>query len=168
MALAYHRTHGLDVVVSRGSNTYGSRQFPEKLIPLLVTNLMEGLPVPLYGDGRNVRDWLHVSDHCRAVGLLLAKGGPGEVYNVGGGTELTNADITARLLAACGAGWEMVDRVADRKGHDARYSLDIRKISTELGYAPHRKFDEALEETIRWYDRNRSWWRPLKASAALT
>ncbi|MFJ6935222.1 dTDP-glucose 4,6-dehydratase [Streptomyces sp. NPDC101132] len=168
LALSYQRTHGLDVVVSRSSNTYGSRQFPEKLIPLFLTNLMEGLSVPLYGSGQNVRDWLHVSDHCRAIALILHCGRSGEVYNVGGGTELTNEDVTARLLSACDAGWDMVDRVPDRKGHDLRYSLDTRKIAAELGYAPQRKFDEAIEETIRWYRDNRSWWYPLKAAAALT
>ncbi|MFI8099573.1 dTDP-glucose 4,6-dehydratase [Streptomyces sp. NPDC086023] len=168
LALSYQRTHSLDVVVSRSSNTYGPRQFPEKLIPLFLTNLMEGVPVPLYGNGQNVRDWLHVSDHCRAIELILHRGKSGEVYNVGGGTELTNEDVTARLLSACDAGWDMVDRVPDRKGHDLRYSLDTRKITAELGYAPQRKFDEALEETVRWYRDNRSWWQPLKAAAALT
>jgi dTDP-glucose 4,6-dehydratase len=165
LALAYHRTHELDVVVTRCSNNYGPYQFPEKVIPLFVTNLMDGLPVPLYGDGGNVRDWLHVADHCAGIDLALRKGRAGEIYNIGGGTELTNKELTARLLDACGAGWDSVREVTDRKGHDRRYSLDITKISEELGYAPAYDFDRGLAETIEWYRRNRAWWEPLKAKA---
>jgi len=165
LALAYHRTHKLDVVVTRCSNNYGPYQFPEKVIPLFVTNLLDGLPVPLYGDGGNVRDWLHVADHCAGIDLALRKGRAGEVYNIGGGTELTNKELTARLLDACGAGWDSVQEVVDRKGHDRRYSLDITKISTELGYSPAYDFDRGLAETIEWYRRNRAWWEPLKAKA---
>jgi len=163
LALAYHRTHRLDVVVTRCSNNYGPYQFPEKMIPLFVTNLLDGAPVPLYGDGGNVRDWLHVADHCAGIDLVLHNGRAGEVYHIGGGTELTNKELTARLLEACGCGWESVREVADRKGHDRRYSLDITKISTELGYAPAYDFDRGLAETIDWYRVNRTWWEPLKA-----
>jgi dTDP-glucose 4,6-dehydratase len=163
LALAAYRTHGLDVVVTRCSNNYGPYQFPEKVIPLFVTNLLDGVPVPLYGDGGNIRDWLHVEDHCRGIALALEKGRPGEVYHIGGGTELTNKDLTGRLLAACGAGWDMVRPVADRKGHDRRYALDITKISEELGYAPQISADDGLTSTVAWYRDNRAWWEPLKA-----
>jgi dTDP-glucose 4,6-dehydratase len=162
IALAYHRTHGLDVVVTRCSNNYGPHQYPEKVIPLFVTNLMEGRKVPLYGDGLNVRDWLHVSDHGRGIHLALQKGRAGEVYHIGGGAELTNRELTGRLLEACGAGWDSVEMVTDRKGHDRRYSLDITKISNELGYAPSVSIDEGLATTVAWYRDNRAWWEPLK------
>jgi dTDP-glucose 4,6-dehydratase len=167
VARAYARTHGLPVCVTRCSNNYGPYQFPEKVIPLFVTNLMDGRPVPLYGDGLNVRDWLHVDDHCRALHLVLEGGRPGEVYNIGGGTELTNTELTERLLAASNAGWDAVERVEDRKGHDRRYSVDISKISRELGYAPQVPFDEGLAGTVAWYHENRGWWEPLRARAAL-
>jgi dTDP-glucose 4,6-dehydratase len=163
VALAYHRTHKLDVVVTRCSNNYGPYQFPEKVVPLFVTNLLDGLPVPLYGDGGNVRDWLHVADHCRGIDLALTRGRAGEVYHIGGGEELTNKELTAKLLEACGAGWDSVQPVADRKGHDRRYSLDISKISEELGYAPAFDFTRGLAETVAWYRDNRAWWEPLKA-----
>ncbi len=162
LARSYARTFGMDVSVTRCSNNYGPHQFPEKVIPLFVTNLMDGLPVPLYGEGRNVRDWLHVDDHCRGINLVLAKGRAGEIYNIGGGTELTNLELTEQLLAAMGVGWEMVTRVPDRKGHDLRYSVDISKISAELGYAPQVPFETGLPETIAWYRANEAWWRPLK------
>jgi dTDP-glucose 4,6-dehydratase len=162
LARAYGRTFGMDVSITRCSNNYGPHQFPEKVIPLFVTNLMDGLPVPLYGEGRNVRDWLHVDDHCRGINLVLAKGRAGETYNIGGGTELTNVELTERLLAAMGVGWEMVRRVEDRKGHDLRYSVDITKIAGELGYAPEVPFEQGLAETIAWYRANEAWWRPLK------
>jgi dTDP-glucose 4,6-dehydratase len=167
MALASHRTHGLDVTVTRCSNNYGRYHFPEKMIPLFVTNLLDGGKVPLYGDGRNVRDWLHVSDHCRGVDLVLHHGRAGEVYHIGGGTELTNRELTGRLLAACGAGWDRVMEVPDRKGHDLRYSLGIGKIREELGYEPLTAFDEGLADTVAWYRDNRAWWEPLKARAEL-
>ncbi len=163
LALAYHRTHGMDVVVTRCSNNYGPYQFPEKVIPLFVTNLLDGRTVPLYGDGGNIRDWLHVHDHCRGIALAQMKGRAGEVYNIGGGTELTNKELTGRLLAACGADWDRVELVTDRKGHDRRYSLDIGKISSELGYAPSVDLDRGLADTVRWYRDNRAWWEPLKA-----
>jgi len=166
LVLAAHRTHGLDVVVTRCSNNYGPHQFPEKVIPLFVTNLLDGRTVPLYGDGGNIRDWLHVEDHCRGIQLALEKGRPGEIYHIGGGTELTNKELTARLLAACGAGRDMVRPVADRKGHDRRYSLDITKIGEELGYAPQIGIEEGLAATVAWYGENRAWWEPLKARNA--
>ena len=162
LARAYGRTFGMDVSITRCSNNYGPHQYPEKVIPLFVTNLMDGLPVPLYGEGRNVRDWLHVDDHCRGINLVLAKGRAGETYNIGGGTELTNLELTERLLAAMGVGWEMVRRVEDRKGHDLRYSLDITKIADELGYSPEVPFPRGLADTIAWYRDNEAWWRPLK------
>jgi dTDP-glucose 4,6-dehydratase len=163
IALAYHRTHGLDVVVTRCSNNYGPYQFPEKVIPLFVTNLLDGRKVPLYGDGGNVRDWLHVADHCAGIQLALEGGRAGHVYHIGGGTELTNKELTALLLDACGAGWDMVEAVQDRKGHDRRYSLSIDKISEELGYAPTLSFEDGLAQTVAWYKENRAWWEPLKA-----
>ncbi|MFC6597367.1 dTDP-glucose 4,6-dehydratase [Kitasatospora paranensis] len=167
LALAYHRTHGMDVVVTRCSNNYGHHQFPEKVVPLFTTNLLDGRKVPLYGEGGNVRDWLHVSDHCRGIDLVMRGGRPGRVYNIGGGTEITNKELTGLLLEAAGAGWEMVEHVQDRKGHDLRYSLDITRIREELGYEPQVSFADGLADTIAWYRDNRAWWEPLKARAAL-
>ncbi|MFD7664852.1 dTDP-glucose 4,6-dehydratase [Streptomyces sp. NPDC059788] len=151
LALAHHRTHGLDVSVTRCSNNYGPYQHPEKVIPLFVSRLLAGGRVPLYGDGLHVRDWLHVDDHCRALRLVLEGGRPGEVYNIGGGTELSNRDLTARLLAACGADADRIERVTDRKGHDRRYSVDWTKIHDELGYTPRHSFEDGLAETVAWY-----------------
>jgi dTDP-glucose 4,6-dehydratase len=168
LARSFHRTHGLPVCVTRCSNNYGPYQFPEKVIPLFVTNLMDGKKVPLYGDGLNVRDWLHVDDHCHGIQLVVDGGRPGEIYNIGGGTELTNLELTRRLLAAFGVGEEMVERVEDRKAHDRRYSVDITKISTELGYRPLMSFEEGLADTVEWYRRNRSWWESLKDRARLS
>ncbi|WP_300013388.1 dTDP-glucose 4,6-dehydratase [Pseudonocardia sp.] len=162
LARSYHRTHGLPVCITRCSNNYGPHQFPEKVIPLFVSNLLDGRTVPLYGDGLNVRDWLHVADHCRAIQLVAEKGRDGEVYNIGGGTELTNRELTYRLLAAVGAGEEMVEQVTDRKGHDRRYSVDWSKIADELGYAPRVPFTQGLADTVAWYTANRAWWEPLK------
>jgi dTDP-glucose 4,6-dehydratase len=167
MVRSYARTHGLDTCITRCSNNYGPYQFPEKVIPLFVTHLIDGGTVPLYGDGLNVRDWLHVDDHCRGIQLVLEGGRPGEVYNIGGGTELSNRELTEQLLAACGADWSRVRRVADRLGHDRRYSVDITKISTELGYEPQLPFDRGLAETVQWYRENRDWWEPLKARSAV-
>ncbi|MET8946103.1 dTDP-glucose 4,6-dehydratase [Streptomyces sp. NPDC004542] len=165
LALAYHRTHGLDVRVTRCSNNYGPHQFPEKVVPLFVTNLLDGHTVPLYGDGRNVRDWLHVDDHCHGVELVRSKGRPGEVYNIGGGTELSNRELTGLLLEACGADWDRVEYVTDRKGHDLRYSVDWTKARDELGYRPRRDFTTGLADTVAWYRDNRAWWQPLKRRA---
>jgi len=167
VARSYATTYGLDVVITRCSNNYGPYQFPEKIIPLFVTNLIDGLQVPLYGDGLNVREWLHVDDHCRGIALALDKGRSGEIYNIGGGTELSNRQLTTELLKACGADWNRVDLVEDRKGHDRRYSVDITKISEELGYAPAVPFDRGLADTVRWYRDNRAWWQPLKMRAAI-
>jgi dTDP-glucose 4,6-dehydratase len=161
-ALAYHRTFGLPVMVTRCSNNYGPRQFPEKVIPLFVTNLSEGKKVPLYGDGLNVRDWLHVDDHCRGILLVLENGRAGEIYNIGGGTELTNKELTRRLLALCGSDESSIEPVADRLGHDRRYSVDCTKIREELGYVPQVDFDEGLAATVEWYHENEQWWRLLK------
>ncbi|MFB7862461.1 dTDP-glucose 4,6-dehydratase [Streptomyces sp. NPDC056069] len=167
LALSYHRTHGMDVVVTRCSNNYGQYHFPEKMIPLFTTNLLDGKKVPLYGEGLNIRDWLHVSDHCRGIEMVLRGGRAGEVYHIGGGTEVTNKELTGMLLDACGAGWDMVEHVEDRKGHDLRYSLSIAKIQEELGYQPLVTFEQGLASTVQWYRDNRSWWEPLKAKAAL-
>jgi dTDP-glucose 4,6-dehydratase len=158
---AYHRTYGMDVRITRCSNNYGPYQYPEKVIPLFVTNLLRGQPVPLYGDGRNRRDWLHVADHCRGIRLVLAKGAPGEIYNIGGGTELSNAELTRLLLDACGADWSMVRQVADRLGHDLRYSVDTSKIEA-LGYAPEVPFGAGLADVVRWYRDRPDWWEPLR------
>jgi dTDP-glucose 4,6-dehydratase len=166
VARAYARTHGLDVRVTRCSNNYGPYQFPEKVIPLFVTNLIDGATVPLYGDGLNVRDWLHVDDHCRGIALVLTGGRGGEVYNIGGGTELTNRDLTELLLERTGTDWSRVVPVEDRKGHDRRYCVDTTKIATELGYAPQVQFVDGLASTVQWYRDNRAWWEPLKQKAA--
>ncbi|GAB3963655.1 dTDP-glucose 4,6-dehydratase [Streptomyces sparsus] len=161
MALAYHRSHGLDVRVTRCSNNYGHHQFPEKIIPLFLTRLLEGKKVPLYGDGLNVRDWLHIDDHVRAVELVRTLGRAGEVYNIGGGTELENRGLTELLLDACGATWDSVEYVTDRKGHDRRYSVDWRKAHVELGYKPQKDFTEGLAETVAWYRDHREVWERL-------
>jgi dTDP-glucose 4,6-dehydratase len=161
LALACHRTHGLPVVVTRCANTYGPRQHPEKVIPRFVTNLLSGRTVPLYGDGSQVRDWVHVEDHCRGVALALTEGTPGEIYHIGGTAELSNRDLTGRLLELCGADWDRVVTVPDRKGHDVRYALDDDKIRRELGYRPRIDFDAGLAATVQWYRDNEEWWRPL-------
>ena len=167
LASAYHRTHGLDVVITRCSNNYGTHHFPEKLIPLFVTNLLEGKKVPVYGSGLNVRDWLHVDDHCRGIYQVLMNGKSGEVYNVGGGRELNNLEITKLILNAMDASESSIEYVEDRKGHDFRYSVDWSKIKQELGYEPKVKFEDGLKETIEWYRNNREWWEPLKRRAGL-
>ncbi len=166
LACAYARTHGLDVRITRCSNNYGPYQYPEKVIPLFVTNLLDGLRVPLYGDGLNIRDWLHVDDHCRGIALVLEGGRAGEIYHIGGGTELTNSELTARLLHALGVDRSRVRPVEDRKAHDRRYSLDWSKINRELGYAPAVGFEDGLAATVRWYAENREWWEPLKSPVA--
>ncbi|MCU1533861.1 MAG: rfbB [Glaciihabitans sp.] len=166
LARAWYQTHGLNVSITRCSNNYGPYHFPEKLIPLFITNLLDGAKVPLYGDGENVRDWLHVDDHCRAIALVLQDGAPGEIYNVGGGTELSNRQLTQLLLDATGRDWSYVEQVADRLGHDRRYSVDISHIS-RLGYAPQVQFEDGLAAVVDWYRDNRAWWEPLKARAAL-
>ena len=167
LARSYHRTHGLNVSITRCSNNYGPYHFPEKVIPLFVTNLIDDTHVPLYGDGNNIRDWLHVDDHTRAIAMVLVGGRAGEIYNIGGGTELTNKELTQLLLDSTGKDWSYVDRVADRLGHDLRYSVDIGKIQAELGYAPLISFEQGLADVVQWYRENRAWWEPLKARAAL-
>jgi dTDP-glucose 4,6-dehydratase len=162
---AYNRTHKLDTVITRCSNNYGQYQFPEKVIPLFITNIIEGKKVPLYGNGLNVRDWLHVDDHCRGIALALTKGRSGEVYNIGGGTELTNVELTHKILKAMGVGKEFIQPVEDRKGHDLRYSVDISKINKELGYSPQVNFEDGLQQTIDWYKDNQSWWKKHKQAA---
>ena len=164
LALAYHQTYGMDVRITRCSNNYGPYQFPEKVIPLFITNLMDGLKVPLYGDGGNVRDWLHVDDHCRGIALVTERGHPGQVYHVGGGREMTNRELTGVLLKAMGVGWERVQPVADRPGHDRRYALSTARAQSDLGYRPLVAFEDGIAETIDWYRRNESWWRPLKGA----
>ncbi|SEG82513.1 dTDP-glucose 4,6-dehydratase [Thermomonospora echinospora] len=160
IALAYHRTHGLPVSITRSGNNYGPYQYPEKIIPLFATNLMDGLDVPLYGDGGNVRTWLHVDDHCKGIRIVAERGEPGEVYHIAGTTELTNRWLTERLLKLLGADWTRVRPVPDRKGHDRRYSLSDAKLRT-LGYRPTVDFENGLAETIEWYAANRAWWTPL-------
>ncbi|MER5462919.1 dTDP-glucose 4,6-dehydratase [Streptomyces sp. NPDC002668] len=162
LALAYHRTYGMDVRITRCSNNYGPYQFPEKVIPLFVTNLLEGKKVPLYGDGTNVRDWLHVDDHCSGIRLVVEKGQPGEIYNIGGGQELANIELADLLLDALGHGREMIEYVEDRKGHDRRYSVDWSKARAEIGYEPRHDFSSGLADTIAWYRENRDWWTALK------
>ena len=167
LARSYHKTHGIDVVVTRCSNNYGPYHFPEKLIPLFITNLLDGKKIPIYGKGLNVRDWLHVDDHCRAIYLVLMKGRAGEIYNIGGGQELTNLEITHLILEAMDADETSINFVEDRKGHDLRYSVDWSKINRELGYEPSVNFQSGLRQTIDWYRNNRSWWEPLKLRASL-
>jgi dTDP-glucose 4,6-dehydratase len=162
LARSYNKTHGMDVVITRCSNNYGTHHFPEKLIPLFITNLIEGKKVPVYGTGKNVRDWLHVDDHCRGIYSVLMSGRSGEVYNIGGGRELTNNEITALILEAMGADESSIEYVEDRKGHDLRYSVDWTKINRELGYEPQVKFEDGLKDTIQWYRDNEAWWKPLK------
>jgi dTDP-glucose 4,6-dehydratase len=162
LARSYNRTHGMDVVITRCSNNYGTHHFPEKLIPLFITNLIEGKKVPVYGTGKNVRDWLHVDDHCRGIYAVLMKGKSGEVYNIGGGRELTNNEITSLILEAMGADESSIEYVEDRKGHDLRYSVDWTKINRELDYEPQVKFEDGLKATIQWYRNNEAWWKPLK------
>ena len=161
IALSYEETYGLPVVVTRSSNNFGPYQFPEKVIPLFVTNLLDGRQVPLYGDGLNIRDWIYVEDNCSGVDLVLRRGEVGEVYNIGGGNETTNRELTEKVLALCGAGDEMIEYVEDRLGHDRRYSIDCAK-ARALGWAPARTLDEALAATVEWYRDNRAWWEPLK------
>ena len=159
---SYFKTHGMDIRITRCSNNYGRNQFPEKLIPLFVTNLIDNKKVPIYGSGLNIRDWLHVDDHCLGIYLALTKGKAGEIYNIGGGTELTNIDLTKKILGLMGRDESSISYVEDRKGHDIRYSVDISKISKELGYAPQKNWENGLRETIDWYLSNEAWWRPLK------
>jgi len=160
--LAWHRTFGLDAVITRGSNTFGPRQYPEKLIPLFVTNALDGLELPVYGDGMQIRDWIYVDDHCEGIWTALTEGAAGEVYNVGGGNEEPNLEITRRILALTGRDETLVRHVADRLGHDRRYALDTARLRT-LGWEPRSSFEEAIEATVAWYRDNRAWWEPIKS-----
>ena len=162
VARSFHRTYDMDVRITRCSNNFGTHQYPEKMIPLFVTNLIDGLKVPLYGDGKNVRDWLHVNDHCAGIELVAQKGVPGEIYNIGGGTELTNAELTSMILQHCDMSVDFIQPVTDRLGHDRRYSVDWTKINRELGYSPKYNIVDELPEIIQWYRNNENWWRPLK------
>ena len=161
---AYNKTHGLDTVVTRCSNNYGPFQWPEKLIPLFITNLIEGKKVTVYGTGKNIRDWLHVNDHCRGIHLALLTGATGEIYNIGGGVEMTNLEITQLILKHMNLDDSHIDFVEDRKGHDFRYSVDWSKIRHKLGYEPQANFDEEISNTVTWYINNPEWWIPLKRS----
>ena len=161
MCRAFHVTYGVPVVVTRGSNNFGPHQYPEKVIPLFITNALDNKPLPLYGDGLNVRDWIYVLDHCEAIDLMLLEGQDGETYNVGGDRELTNLELTETILDMMGKPRSLIQLVEDRPGHDRRYSLDSSKIH-EVGWRPRRRFEEALERTVRWYTENRWWWEKLK------
>lgn len=161
LALSYHRTYGLPVTISRCSNNYGPYHFPEKLIPLMIINALKGKSLPVYGQGINVRDWLYVEDHCRAVDLILHKGRIGEVYNVGGHNEMRNIDIVRIILRQLGKSEDLITFVEDRKGHDLRYAIDPHKISSELGWLPETTFEEGIKKTIKWYLDNESWWQEI-------
>ena len=167
LAYSYWATYGVPVVVTRASNNYGPNQFPEKVIPLFITNAIDDLPVPLYGDGQNERDWLHVSDHCRALDLLIASGRSGEVYNIGGGRGVTNAVLAGLILELLGKPGSLVRHVPDRPGHDRRYSVDTTKLRS-LGWSPQVPFEEGLADTVAWYRQNEWWWRPIKHGNAYT
>ena len=161
LVLAYHRTYGLPVTISRCSNNYGPYHFPEKLIPLMIINALHDKPLPVYGDGLNVRDWLYVEDHCRAIDLILQKGRVGEVYNVGGHNEMKNIDIVKLICKALGKPESLIHHVTDRKGHDRRYAIDPTKIHEELGWLPETKFADGIKKTIQWYLDHEDWWQPI-------
>ncbi|HRU98154.1 MAG TPA: dTDP-glucose 4,6-dehydratase [Ruminococcus sp.] len=161
LAMAYYRTYGLPVTVSRCSNNYGPYQFPEKLIPLMIVNALNNKSLPVYGEGLNIRDWLYVEDHCRAVDLIIQKGRVGEVYNIGGNTEMKNIDIVKLICKALGRSEELIVHVEDRKGHDKRYAIDHSKLSSELGWKPLTDFGEGIKNTIEWYVEHREWWEPV-------
>ena len=165
---AYHETFGVPVIVTHAANMYGPYHFPEKVIPLFITNLMEGKKVPLYGEGAQIREWLQVEDHARAIELILDKGIPGNIYNIGTGERFSNLALTHKVLAAFGFGDEKVERVKDRAGHDARYALSAQKIKQELGWKPTVSFSDGLKQTIEWYKQNEAWWKPIKSGEYLT
>ncbi|MEU2916418.1 dTDP-glucose 4,6-dehydratase [Streptomyces massasporeus] len=168
VALSYHQTYGVPVCITRSSNNYGPCQHPEKIIPLFVTRLLKGEPVTLHGRGEHVRNWLHVEDNCAGIELVLRGGVPGEVYNIGGGTDLTNRELTGLLLQACRAEWDSVTYIPDRQANDIRYSMLCDKIASQLGYKPQRDFHEALSDTVEWYRRNPDRWAPLTRNPAAT
>jgi dTDP-glucose 4,6-dehydratase len=164
--LAAVRTHGVNASITRGSNTYGPNQYPEKVIPLFITNALDGEPLPVYGDGRQIRDWLHVEDHCAGIEIVLREGEPGGIYNVGGGEEVENGHLTARILELTGADESLVRSVDDRAGHDRRYSLDTTRLRS-LGWEPRHTLADGLPETVAWYRENRDWWEPIKSGEYL-
>ena len=161
LTLSYCRTYGLPATVSRCSNNYGPWQFPEKLIPLMIANALRDKPLPVYGTGKNVRDWLYVEDHCKAIGLILQKGSPGEVYNIGGNHEMENIALVRRICQELGKPESLIAYVTDRKGHDLRYAIDAGKLQRELGWQPETGFDEGIRQTVRWYVENRDWWESI-------
>lgn len=161
LAMSYFTTYGLPVLVTRSSNNYGQYQFPEKIVPLFITNLIQGKKVPLYGEGKNIRDWLFVLDNCEGIETVLQKGKIGEIYNIGGNYELQNIELTNKILKELGKGKEMIEPVTDRLGHDLRYSLDCSKIEKELGWKPKTEFEKGLHSTVEWYKKNENWWKPL-------
>jgi dTDP-glucose 4,6-dehydratase len=165
LALAFGRTHKLPVVITRSSNNYGPRQFPEKLIPLMITNALEDKPLPVYGDGKNIRDWLWVEDNCRGIMAALEKGRPGEAYNFGGGSERQNIEIVRGILSALGKNESLIRYVKDRPGHDRRYAIDFSKARTELGFVPQMRFEDGLARTVEWYRQNEAWWRPIRGES---
>ena len=168
LVLAYHRTYGLPVTISRCSNNYGPYHFPEKLIPLMIINALYDKPLPVYGDGLNVRDWLYVEDHCRAIDLILHKGTVGEVYNVGGHNEMKNIDIVKLICKTLGKPESLIQFVTDRKGHDRRYAIDPTKIHRELGWLPETKFADGIQKTIQWYVNHEGWWQPIVSGEYMT
>jgi dTDP-glucose 4,6-dehydratase len=161
LAYSYWATYGVPVLITRASNNYGPFQFPEKVIPLFITNALDDIPVPLYGEGLNIRDWMHVMDHCRGIDCVIERGSPGEVYNIGGGNEVRNVDLTHMLLRLADRPASLIKNVRDRKGHDLRYSLDTTKLRA-LGWRPEVPFEQGLSDTVRWYRENEWWWRPIK------
>lgn len=161
LALAYYRTYGLPITISRCSNNYGPYHFPEKLIPLMIVNALDGKPLPVYGDGKNVRDWLYVTDHCKAIDVIIHKGRPGEVYNVGGHNEMTNIDIVKLICKKLNKPESLIKFVTDRKGHDRRYAIDPAKITRELGWTPETAFADGIQKTVDWYLANEQWWRQI-------
>ena len=165
---SYYETYGINVNITRCSNNYGPYHFPEKLIPLMITNAMDEKQLPIYGDGENIRDWLHVKDHCQAIDLVLRKGRKGEVYNIGGHNERTNNQIVDIIIEQLGVSRDLITYVDDRLGHDKRYAIDPTKLETELGWKPEYTFDTGILETIEWYLNNEDWWRPLKEQAKLS
>jgi dTDP-glucose 4,6-dehydratase len=163
--MAFHHTHGMDVVITRCSNNYGPNQFPEKLIPLMILNALEGKPLPVYGDGLQVRDWIHVADHCAAVDAVLMRGGAGEVYNIGAENERPNLEVVRQILTACGRDESLIRHVPDRPGHDRRYAMNARKMREQLGWRPTRNFDQGLAETVAWYRENATWADRVRSGA---
>ncbi len=167
LAMSYHKTYGMPVVITRCSNNYGPYQFPEKLIPLMITNALHDMELPVYGDGLNIRDWIHVEDHCEAIDVVLHKGIPGNVYNIGGENERTNIEIVRTILKALGKPETLIKYVTDRPGHDRRYAIDSTKLKQELGFSPKTDFTRGMEETVKWYRDNRVWWERIKSGAYL-